>query len=98
MRKLSKARDAVRKARAVDVELHDTRPRRIQGSTITSWPAPIDAELLLVLGKPLGGATIAGASAGSGSPESSASRTVSLSDGTCITFTTAGQFSVLQTV
>ncbi len=101
MRKLSDTRDSLRKARAVDIELHDTRPRRIPGSTITSWPGAIDVELTVLLNRARDGATIGGGLAAretANAPACADDGTVSLSDGTRITFTTAGQLSVLRTV
>jgi hypothetical protein len=82
MRKISNTRDGSRSA--WDQENLDHRPRCIPGATITSWHGSPEIDLSVLFASPPTGTTVAGsASATSYRPERS---TVSLSDGTKITF------------
>jgi hypothetical protein len=98
MRKISKIRSSNLDRNATDTDLRETRPLRIPGATITS----INLDLLFA--KPVPGTTIAGAvSAGvtptAGLADGRPNRgTVSLSDGTRITFVTASQFDSVELV
>jgi hypothetical protein len=92
MRKISKRRSSKLDQNALDADLEGARPRRIPGATITSWPSP-DIDLDAFFAKPTLGATVTGAAPGkarrTGRPDDA---TVSLSDGTRITFATTDQF------
>jgi hypothetical protein len=104
MRKISKIRSSNLDRNATDTDLRETRPLRIPGATITSWPGSADINLDLLFAKPVPGTTIAGAvSAGvtptAGLADGRPNRgTVSLSDGTRITFVTASQFDSVELV
>ena len=93
MRKLSKTRSLDLKRDTLDTYLTDTRQRRIPGATITSGPGSRDIDLGAFFARPTIDATVAGAAPGkatrAGRPVGG---TVSLSDGTQITFATANQF------
>jgi hypothetical protein len=102
MRKISKARSFGLNRNALDADLRDTRPLRIPGATITSWPGSPDIDLDLLFGQPAAGPTVAGAIAtdagrivGTTNPAPNPG-TVSLSDGTRITFATVSQFDTVE--
>ncbi len=83
-----------------DADGGNSRPGRIHGATITSWNGPPEVDLLALFAKPAGDATVGG---GGRRIEPMDSRqlsagTVRLSDGTQITFTTAGQFTMVETI
>ena len=80
-------------------DLTDARPGRIQGATITSWNGPPEIDLAALFARPTGEATIAGGGQRIEPIEAAPpSGTVHLADGTQITFATAGQFTVVETV
>jgi hypothetical protein len=83
-----------------EADLSDARPGRIQGATITSWTGPPEIDLGALFAKPAGDATVGGGGQRIEPIEAvqSGSGTVRLSDGTQITFATAGQFTVVETV
>jgi hypothetical protein len=89
MRKISKRRPSDLDRKALDGYRDDTRQRNIQGATITSRPVSQDIDLAAFFARPASDATVTGAV--SGKPEQAAGtgdKTVSLSDGTQITFAT----------
>ena len=87
MRKISKTRSMSSENSGFDAERSDTRPRRIHGATITSWSGPVEVDLDALFARPCREATVAGAPA---KPDSHADKnTISLSDGTEITFSTS---------
>jgi hypothetical protein len=90
MQKISKTRIADHRRFTSEEETLDTRPRCIPGATITSWHGSLDVDLSALFAKPRNGATVAGA--GSAESPHTERDTVSLSDGTQITFATAGRF------
>lgn len=107
MRKISKAKLTRPDRPATDVEFIDSGPRRVAGSTITSWPGPPVIDLTALFARPLSGGplerslasplgpTISGAiPARVGPPEHPPKATVSLSDGTRITFASADRFAI----
>jgi hypothetical protein len=109
MRKISKTLAARTGSNAVDSDLRDLRPGRIGGSTVTARPAPDPVNLTALFARGAAGATIygsamaadtgaGGAVAGHGPAGSQRTGAVALSDGTQITFTTAGQFTVIDLV
>jgi hypothetical protein len=101
MRKISKTRAVGRQGYAVDIELGDTRPRRVPGATITSWPGSIDLDLTMVLANPRDGATIDGGTKPTvpvSEDKNLNNTTVALSDGTRITFVTASNMKLIETV
>jgi hypothetical protein len=83
----------------LDAGLVDTRPRRIPGATITSGPGVPDIDLNAFFARSVSGVTVTGAAP---VMPVSANRpiegTVSLSDGTRITFATAGQFDIVELI
>jgi hypothetical protein len=93
MRKLSRTRSLDLRRDTLDTYLTDTRQRRIPGATITSRPGSRDIDLSAFFARPTIDATVAGAAPGqatrAGRP---AKGTVSLSDGTRITFATADRY------
>jgi hypothetical protein len=102
MRKISKAKLARSNTAESDVEFVDSGPRRVAGSTITSWPGPAVIDLAELFAQPVPGGglahsprntpgpTIGGAVPGRAAERKDASQaTVSLSDGTRISFVTA---------
>jgi hypothetical protein len=95
MRKISKTRSLSLDRSAMDADSRDTRPLRIPGATITSWSESLGTDLEVFFAKPVPDATVAGAAAPNATQasDSPADRpiagTVSLSDGTRITFATA---------
>lgn len=99
MRKLSKSRSMADLGYAIGLGRDDERPRCVAGGTITSWPGVIDIDLSAILARPASGGTIGGAAlVSSERRQSKPSRTVSLSDGTRITFATAVQADVAEYV
>jgi hypothetical protein len=98
MRKISKTRSSNRKRNTSDAYLVDTGQRHIPGATITSWPAP-DIDLDAFFARPGSDATVTGATAGEVARAARPAKgTVSLSDGTRITFATKGQFDIEELV
>jgi len=77
-------------------------PGRIKGATITSWRGPPRVDLEALFAKPATGATVGGSGGtGPGGPPAerdeasgAKAKTVSLSDGTQITFATAAPVAV----
>ncbi len=84
---------------AHDAELKDARPGRIHGATITSWNGPPEVDLAALFAGS-SGTTVSGSGQPNDPMESAVPEAgvVRLSDGTQITFATAGQFTVLETV
>ena len=84
----------------VAAELDDSRPGRIRGATITSWNGPPEIDLAALFARPSGEASVTGSGRATDTtdPNPVAPGTVRLSDGTQITFATAGQFTVIETV
>jgi hypothetical protein len=102
MRKISKIRSLGLDRNATDTDLRETRPLRIAGGTITSWSGSVDIDLDNFFARPLPGPTVAGASATKVKTTNDLSLqdrpkagTVSLSDGSPITFASANQFDVV---
>jgi hypothetical protein len=107
MRTISKARLARPDRLAADVEIIDTGPGRVPGSTITSWPGPLVVDLAALFSRPVSGGrsekspasplgpTIGGAASATAAPARQNAATVSLSDGTRITFATADRFAIV---
>lgn len=98
MRKISKTRSHNHDRSATDSDPKDTRPLRIPGATITTWPGSVDIDLNIFFARRDCDPTVAGAISedltqsvvpAAGRPNPS---TVSLSDGTRITFATADEF------
>ena len=87
-------------AEDVTAELDDARPGRIRGATITSWNGPPEVDLAALFARPSGGASVTGSGQATKTPETKPATPgiVQLSDGTQITFATAGQFTVIETV
>jgi hypothetical protein len=99
MRKLSKTRSLNVKPNTSDTYPADTRQRRIPGATITSGPGSRDSDIDAFFALPTLDATVAGAAPNNAAPaDRPAARTVSLSDGTRVTFATAGQFDTVGSV
>jgi hypothetical protein len=104
MRKISKTRTSGLDRNRMDTDLGDTRPLRIPGATITSRPDSLAIDLDNLFARPATGPTVAGAvSAGATQakhpPADRPNKgTVSLSDGTRITFANAGQFDIVESV
>lgn len=97
MRKISKARSLNLERNTLNADLVDTGPRRIHGATITSWPGSPDVDLDAFFARPASGATVTGAIvAKTPQADSYIYGTISLSDGTRITFATAGQFDIVE--
>ena len=90
MRKLSKTRSTNLKQDTLDGYPSDTRQRRISGATITSGPQSPDVDLDAFFARPADDATVTGAASGK-TPQANRpiEGTVSLSDGTQVTFATA---------
>jgi hypothetical protein len=91
MRKISHARLIREKQNRIDTELSDPRPRRIPGATITSWHGSPQIDLDALFSQPRSGPTVASATLATGSRHAPA--TVSLADGTKITFALSSQFN-----
>jgi hypothetical protein len=90
MRKISQTRPVQGEQQGFDTERSDPRPRRVPGATITSWNGSPDIDLDALFAQPGKGPTVLGGTvAGNNRP---ARGTVSLSDGTKITFTRSDQF------
>jgi hypothetical protein len=108
MRKISKSRPSNLDGDSLDTDLRSTRPLRIPGATITSWSGSTDIDLDSLFARPQPGASLAGSSEGTDLSGISGDKppvvvcptpgTVSLSDGTRITFATAGQFDIVELV
>jgi hypothetical protein len=104
MRKISKTRTSNLDRNAIDTDLGDSRPLRIPGATITSWPGSLEIDLDNFFARPLAGPTVAGAVSAdiiqAERPQADRPNkgTVSLSDGTRITFVTASQFDTADSV
>jgi hypothetical protein len=110
MRKISKANLARSNRHEAAVEFIDSGPRHVTGSTITSWFEPPVVDLAEFFARPRSGgapenapadplhATIGGATVDSATQSKNPARaTVSLSDGTQITFATADRVAVVAT-
>jgi len=108
MRKISKANLAVPNRSGAAVEFIDSGPRHVTGSIITSWFEPPVVDLAELFARPRGAlenapadplqATIGGATADNATqPKNPEKITVSLSDGTQITFATADQITIVAT-
>jgi hypothetical protein len=96
MRKISKTRLPNLDPYEMDAGLVDTRPRRIPGATITSGPGVPNIDLDAFFARAASGPTVTGANPGMPVPANqTVNGTVSLSDGTRITFATAGQFEIV---
>jgi hypothetical protein len=99
MRKLSKTRSPDLKRNTLDSYLADTRQRRIPGATITAGTGPPDIDLEAFFASPASDATLTGAvtdkAAWANRP---AEGTVSLSDGTLVTFATNSHFDIVGSV
>jgi hypothetical protein len=108
MRKISKAKLARPDRAETYVEFIDSGPGRVPGSTITSWPGPPVIDLTALFARPPSGGpsesspasplgtTISGAMAGRAARRKHhGTTTVSLSDGTQITFATADPLAVV---
>jgi hypothetical protein len=108
MRKISKAK----LTRSKDVDFIESRPHRVTGSTITSWPGPVAIDLVQLFAQPtaiaavantqertsgptIGGASGTDAQCPSNGHEQHAGATVSLSDGTKISFVTAHRIAIV---
>jgi hypothetical protein len=114
MRKISKTRSLNLDRNAMDADLRNTRPLRIPGSTITPWSESLGVDLEVFFAQPVPDATVAGAAplatdqAGDPVPQPPLAErplddrvkagTVSLSDGTRITFATAAEFDTVGSV
>jgi hypothetical protein len=99
MRKLSKTRPLNHQRNTLDNYPADTRQRRIPGATVTSWPGSRDIDLDAFFARPTIDATVTGATRGHATQRGRpAEGTVSLSDGTRITFATAEQFDTVGSV
>jgi hypothetical protein len=99
MRKLSKTRRLNQQRNTSDNYPADTRQRRIPGATVTSWPGSRDIDLSAFVARPTIDATVTGAAQGhTAQPGRPVEGTVSLSDGTRITFATAEQFDTVGSV
>jgi hypothetical protein len=108
MRKISKATFARSGRVEADGEFINSGSGRVQGSTITSWPGPPVIDLAALFSRPMPsnasnqspadpvGATITGATGSEvEQPKRPQKATVSLSDGTTITFTTAERGAIV---
>ena len=84
----------------VTADLDDARPGRIRGATITSWNGPPEVDLAALFARPSGQASVTGSGqvTVTADPKPAEPGIVQLSDGTQITFATAGQFTVIETV
>jgi len=85
---------------AAEVVVVDFPRERIARATTTSWQRPSEAASATLFLKPGNDATLSGSRSPPTEPAATrrhARRTVSLSDGTQITFVTAGQFAVVET-
>jgi hypothetical protein len=91
VRKISKSRSAIDN-QYTDI---DERPRRIPGATITSWHGSPEIDLGAMFEQWANGPTVAGAA--ETRPNRRPKDTVSLSDGTRITFSGTNQFKPVLT-
>lgn len=97
MRKISGARSPKHDRPTFDTYREDTKQRRIPGATITSWPGAAYIDLASFFGRTVSDTTITGAASGHAEPFGrTAQGTVSLSDGTRITFATVGPFDMME--
>ena len=102
MRKIRKVRPSNVDRHAVDTDLREARPHRIPGATITSWPGSVEIDPDRLFAPSETGTTIAGAVSVDVIPSSASvtdeagGGTISLSDGTKITFATADQFDTIK--
>lgn len=102
MRRTKRTIDNPTDSRPSNAKLWDSRPSRIPGATIRPWTDPPEVDVAALFAKPCSGGSVGGSSAilteppaqpGGAKPlvkRGSAPETVSLSDGTQITFTSAG--------
>jgi hypothetical protein len=91
MRRISNGR------RAVDQQdPADARPRRIPGATITSWHGSPEIDLGALFGVQVNGPTVTGAAPAK--MDRPLTGTVSMSDGTSITFVSPSQFETVVSV
>lgn len=90
MRKISKSKSAIDNGCTGDYADVEERPRRVPGATITSWHGSPEIDLDALFERPANRPTVAGAA--QIAPDRPAKETVSLSDGTRITFSRADQF------
>jgi hypothetical protein len=96
MRKISQFKSAIDNLCTEDHTGADERPRRVPGATITSWNGPPQIDLDALFDRSASGPTVAGAA--KASPDRAKDNTVSLADGSRITFVRPNQFeSVLTT-
>lgn len=108
MRKISKAKFARSGRVEADREFINSGSGRVQGSTITSWPGPPVIDLAELFSRPMSlnasntypaeqdSATITGATGSKvKQPERPQKATLSLSDGTTITFATAERIAII---
>jgi hypothetical protein len=82
-------------------EIVDFRSRQISGATTTVGSVPLAVSLAAAVIRSESGDTLTGSRSLSAEPDKARHHrreTVSLSDGTQITFATAGQFTVVETV
>jgi hypothetical protein len=96
MRRISKTRTGHDERNPVGYDRTQERPLHVPGATVTSWNGSPEIDLDALFAKPAGGATVAGGTPGAANhrdPE-----TVSLSDGTRITFADPDQFRPVATV
>jgi hypothetical protein len=110
MRRTKRTIDNPTDSQPADIELQDSRSGRIRGAAMRSWTGPPEVDLAALFANPCSGGSVGGSAAilteppaqpdGAGSPakRGSAPTTVSLSDGTQITFTSAGSGIALDTV
>jgi hypothetical protein len=96
MRKTSRSRPLHFGGGTLDTDLCSTRPLRIPGATITSWSGSPGIDLDCLFAVPLAGVSVGGADSvvtATDKPPAADRRTgetVSLSDGTRITFAATG--------
>lgn len=97
MRKISKSRSSNLERNTLDADLVDPRPRCIPGATITSWPGSHHIDLEAFFARSASDATVTGtAQTRAARVDRLSQGTVSLSDGTKITFATTGQFDTVE--
>lgn len=90
MRKISKSKSAIDNQHTEHHVDGDERPRRIPGATITSWHGSPDIDLDALFEQSASGPTVPGAA--KRFPDRRGNETISLSDGTRITFSGTNQF------
>jgi hypothetical protein len=99
MRKLSKTRSSERDRIATETGLVDNRAGRIAGAIITAWPATHEIDLEAFFARSAAGPTVTGSVPPNAMQAGRAAEgTVSLSDGTRITFATALSFDTVEFV